>query len=215
MIGVSTALAENPQIAVLTMQEAWRRLRRRLRTGPLHSLRFVGSAPERLAVIPPTLHQGDPFVAEAIYAGRFHLAGRLVEAGRGSIFQAPSPSDEFSAELHSFFWLRHHAAAGDALAIKNARALVSDWLRHCSGRLGGPAFEPEVAARRLIAWLNHGDLLLGTADYEFYRRFLRSLSAQTRYLRSIAQEAPAGMPRLMVRMAIALAGVSSGMPSDI
>ena len=213
MIGVSTALAENPQIAVLTMQEAWRRLRRRLRTGPLHSLRFVGSAPERLAVIPPTLHQGDPFVAEAIYAGSFHLAGRLVEAGRGSIFQAPSPSDEFSAELHSFFWLRHHAAAGDALAIRNARALVSDWLRHCSGRLGGPAFEPEVAARRLIAWLNHGDLLLGTADYEFYRRFLRSLSAQTRYLRSIAQEAPAGMPRLMVRMAIALAGVCLPMPS--
>ena len=194
------------------MQEAWRRLRRRLRTGPLHRLRFIGTAPERLSVVPPTLHQGDPFVAEAIYAGRFHLAGRLVESGRTSIFQAAAPTEEFSAELHGFGWLRHHAAAGDALAAKNARALVSDWLRISSSRFAGPAFEPEVAARRIIAWLSQADFLLRSADYEFYRRYLKSLTSQTRYLRSIAQEAPAGMPRLMVRLAIALASLCLPMP---
>lgn len=206
-------MAENPQIAVMTVQEAWRRLRRRLRVGPLHRLRFVGVAPDRLAVIPPTLQHGDPFIAEAIYAGRFHLAGRLVEAVRGSIFQAEPPSEEFAAELHGFAWLRHHAAAGDALAGKNARALVSDWLRLSSGRVSGPAFEPEVAACRLISWLKHADLLLGSADYEFYRRCLKSLTSQSRYLRSVAQEAPAGMPRLMVRMAIALASLCLPMPA--
>ena len=97
--------------------------------------------------------------------------------------------------------------------MKNARALVADWLRLSSGRMGGPAFEPEVAARRLIAWLNHADLLLASADYEFYRRFLRSLTAQTRFLRSVAQEAPAGMPRLMVRMALALAAICLPLPA--
>lgn len=197
------SLADKPQIAVLTIQEAWRRLRRRLRNGPIHRLRFVGAAPERLAVVPPTLYQGDPFIAEAIYGGRFLLAGRLVEAGRGSIFQIAPPSPEFAAELHGFAWLAHHAAA-DALAAQNARALVSDWLRFSANRLGGTAFDPEVAGRRLISWLSHADLLLGSAEYDFYRRFLKSLTNQTRYLRSIAQEAPAGLPRLTVRLALAL-----------
>ncbi|MBP0617140.1 heparinase II/III family protein [Jiella mangrovi] len=206
------SLVDKPQIAVLTFKEAWRRLRRRLRTGPIHHLRFVGMAPERLALVPPTLHQGDPFVAEAIYGGRFHLAGRLVEAGRGSIFQMPAPSPEFAAELHGFSWLCHHAAIGDALAAQNARALVSDWLRHCSNQLSGPAFEPEVAARRLIAFLVNADLLLGSAQYDFYRRFLKSLTSQTRYLRSIAPEAPAGLPRLMVRMALVLSALCLPLP---
>ncbi|WP_245396656.1 heparinase II/III family protein [Jiella sonneratiae] len=208
------SLADKPQIAVLTMQEAWRRLRRRLRNGPIHRLRFAGTAPERLAVVPPTLLQGDPFTAEAIYGGRFLLAGRLVEAGRASIFQVPPPTPEFSAELHGFSWLCHHAAVGDALAARNARALVADWLRFASGRLGGPAFEPEVAARRLISWLCHAELLLGSAEYDFYRRILKSLTSQTRYLRSIAQEAPAGLPRLTVRVALALASLSLPGPAS-
>ena len=208
------SLADKPQIAVLTIQEAWRRLRRRLRNGPIHRLRFAGAAPDRLAVVPPTLFQGDSFVAEAIYGGRFLLAGRLVEVGRGSIFQVLPPSLEFAAELHGFSWLSHHAAAADALAAQNARALVSDWLRFSAHRLGGAAFEPEVAARRLISWLSHADLLLGSADYDFYRRFLKSLTIQTRYLRSIAQEAPVGMPRLTVRMALALVALCLPAPTN-
>ncbi|NDW06246.1 heparinase II/III family protein [Jiella pacifica] len=207
------SLADKPQIAVLTIQEAWRRLRRRLRNGPIHRLRFSGAGPDRLAVVPPTLFQGDPFIAEAIYGGRFLFAGRLVEAGRGSIFQLAPPTAEFAAELHGFAWLSHHAAAADALSAQNARALVADWLRFSAGRLGGAAFEPEVAARRVIAWLSHADLLLGSAEYDFYRRFLKSLTIQTRYLRSIAQEAPVGLPRLTVRMALALSALCLPGPS--
>jgi len=204
---------EKPLIAVLTLSEAWRRLRRRLRTGPIHYLRFVGGAPERLNVVPPSLRTGDPITAEAIYGGRFHLAGKLVEAGQDSIFRVASPSECFESELNGFSWLNHHAAAGDALARQNARSLIEDWLRLRAHRLSGPAYKPEVSARRLIAWLSHADLILDGASYDFYRRFLKSLMAQTRFLRSVAAEAPDGLPRLMVRMALALATLCLPMPA--
>jgi len=205
---VSTSLVDKPLLAALMVQEIWRRVRRRLRTGPLHRWRFAGAVPTQLVVVPPSLRHGDPVIAEAIYGGRFHFAGQLVEPGEGSIFQATAPSAAFCAELHGFSWLRHHSAAGDALAAQNARALVGDWMRLSGARLSGPAFEPEVTARRVIAWMSHADILLGDADYRFYRRFMKSLSSQARFLRSIALEAQDGTPRLMVRIALAFASLS-------
>ncbi|MEX6506085.1 heparinase II/III family protein [Jiella sp. M17.18] len=204
---MSQIVMDKPLLAALTLQEAWRRVRRRLRTGPIHRWRFAGAVPAQLLVIPPSLRHGDPLIAEAIYGGRFYFAGRLVELSEGSIFQVPTPSEGFAAKLHGFSWLRHHAAAGDALAAHNARALLGDWMRLSGAKLSGPAFEPEVTARRLIAWMSYADLLLGDADHRFYRRFMKSLSAQARFLRLVAAEAPDGTPRLMVRMALALASL--------
>ena len=173
-VAVSTSLVDKPLLAALMFQEVWRRLRRRLRTGPVHRLRFVGTGAARLTLVPPSLRHGDPLIAEAVYGSRFYFAGQLVEAGDGSIFQCPPPSAAFAAELNSFAWLRHHAAAGDALAARNARALVCDWIRISGHRLSGPAFEPEVAARRVIAWLSHADLLTSETDY----RLLSALHEQ-------------------------------------
>ncbi len=202
---MSTGLVDHPLLAVLTLREAWRRVRRRLHTGPIHRWRFAGGTSGKLIALPPNLRHGDPMIAEAIYAGRFHFAGQLLEPGRTSIFQSTPPSAAYSVELHGFDWLAHHAAASDALAAQNARALVDDWIRLKGKTIGDPAFEPAVAARRLIAWITHADLLLAGAEPGFYRRFMKSLSAQARYLRAIAQEAPEGMPRLVVRTALAFA----------
>ncbi|HEX2020923.1 MAG TPA: heparinase II/III family protein [Aurantimonas sp.] len=210
---MSTSLVDRPLLAVLTLREAWRRARRRLRTGPLHRWRFAGGTPDRLLVVPPNLRHGDPAVAEAIYGGRFHFAGQLLEPGRSSIFELALPSPTYAAELNGFEWLRHHAEAGDALAVANARTLVDDWIRLKGRTIGGPAFEPAVTARRVIAWLTHADLLLTDAELGFYRRFMKSLSGQARYLRSIAQEAPDGMPRLSVRIALAFAALCLPTPN--
>ena len=107
--GLSVSMVDQPLLAVLTLRETWRRVRRRLRTGPLHRWRFAGSGPARLVIVPPNLRYGDPITAEAIYAGRFHFAGQLVEPGRSSIFETAPPSRAFAAELDGFGWLRHHA----------------------------------------------------------------------------------------------------------
>ena len=189
--------------------EAWRRVRRRLRIGPLHRWRFSGSAPDRLLVTPPELRRGDPIIAADIYSGKFYLAGELVETN--SPFQVASPSRAWSAELHSFAWLRHLSEAGDALAASNARALIGDWQRQTGRSITPRTHDVDVTARRVIAWLTHSNLILADADFAFYRRFLRSLSHESRYLRSIAAEAPDGMPRLRAR--IALAFLSLCMPT--
>ena len=48
------------------------------------------------------------------------------------------------------------------------------------------AWRPDVVARRIISWLSQAPLVLHDADVQFYRRFLRSLTRQVRYLRHTA-----------------------------
>ena len=58
-------------------------------------------------------------------------------------------------------------------------------------------------ARRIVAWLSHAPLILHDAEDQFYRRFLRSLVRQVRYLRHTALEARDGVPRLQSLVALA------------
>jgi uncharacterized heparinase superfamily protein len=62
--------------------------------------------------------------------------------------------------------------------------------------MGSVAWQPEIMARRITAWLSQAPLILHDADDQFYRRFLRSLVAQVRYLRHTAIEARDGVPRM-------------------
>ena len=60
---------------------------------------------------------------------------------------------------------------------------------HAAGRAGTRSrWRPDVVARRIISWLSQAPLILDDADMRFYRRFLRSLTRQVRYLRSTACE---------------------------
>ena len=55
--------------------------------------------------------------------------------------------------------------------------------------------------------------MLKDADYPFYRRFLKSLAFQVRYLRHVADTTRDGEPRLRVRIALAMASIA--MPSSL
>lgn len=211
--GVAGELADTPRLAGLVISEAVRRARRRLAIGPLHRWRFSGGAPERLLVTPPDLRKGDPQVAADIYAGLFYLGGEMLETQGRSPFLLKAPSREWEAELHAFGWLRHLAEADDPLARSNARALVSDWIRCAGTQLGSRTHSVDITARRVIAWLSHAGTILGEADYPFYRRFMRSLAHQLRYLRSVAAEAPDGPPRLRARIALAFGSLCMPTPA--
>jgi uncharacterized heparinase superfamily protein len=192
----------------LLTREVWRRARRRLRGGPAYRWRYAGRTPERVLIAPPDLRLPDSQIAIEIYHGRFPLAGRMVETGGQSPFaveQAPLP---WQKSLHGFRWLRHMREAGTELAAANARALVSDWIATNGMRIAGLAWDPEVTARRIIAWLQHSTIVLQGAEFQFYRAFLRSLAVQIRYLRSIVREMPDGEERLRARIALAFAGLS-------
>lgn len=177
-----------------------------LYTSPFYRWRFSGGAADRLIVAPQDLRTADPTVAEEIYAGRFSLAGRVGETSGRSPFSTPPPSPEWAAELHGFGWLRHLRAAHTELARSNARTLVADWIAEYGG-YDRVAWQPDIVARRLISWLSHSPLILEGADQALYRRFMRSLARQARYLYRAGSEANAGAPRITAAIALCHAGL--------
>lgn len=205
---MAKAADHTPRLWALFAREAWARARRKLRAGPAYRLRYIGRTPERVLIAPPDLRLPDAQIAIEIYHGRFALAGRIIETGGNSPFGIGNAPIAWRRSLNSFRWLRHMREAGTELAAANARALVSDWISTNGGRLTGVAWEPDVTARRIIAWLQHSTVVLQGAELPFYRSFLKSLSFQIRYLRSIAGEMPENEERLRARIAIAFAALS-------
>src|SRR6266571_4624502 len=88
----------------------------------------------------------------------------------------------------------------------NARALVDEWIS-VQGSWDPVAWQPEILSRRVTAWLSQAPLILHDADDAFYRRFLRSLVRQVRYLRHTAIEAREGVPRMQALVALTYAAL--------
>ncbi|HUG62089.1 MAG TPA: heparinase, partial [Methylomirabilota bacterium] len=178
-----------------------------LETGPFSRWRWPGPTPERLVIAPQDIRTADPTLAADIYGGIFTFAGQVVETGGRSPFEVPPPSPGWARQLHGFGWLRHLRAADGALNRQNARALVADWIAQ-EAKAPALAFEPEVLARRVLAWITQSPLILEDADRAFYRRFLRSLVRQVRRLRIRFLDAPDGYPQLLSSIAVAEAALS-------
>jgi uncharacterized heparinase superfamily protein len=187
--------------------EIWRRFARRMALGRISALRFAGGTPDRLVVAPIDLRIADPHIAEEIYSGRFAMGGSMIDTSGGSPFQIEVANQSFNRSLHGFGWLRHMRAADHDLAFANARALVDDWIVVEGRELGGLAFEPDVLATRLIAWFSHSPIVLRGADHGFYRRFLKSIALQTRYLKHVAGTMPGDATRFKARIALAMASL--------
>lgn len=179
----------------------------RLHRSILYRWRYAGSMPERLTIAPIDLRTADPTVALDIYAGRWVFSGDGVDVSGFSVFDAVPPNEDWARQLHAFGWLRHLRASDMALSRSNARSLVDEWIR-LSRHHDPIAWDPEVVARRLIAWLSQTPLILDGCDFDFYRRFMRSLTRQTRYLRRVAYDGAPGLPRLRVMIALASLALS-------
>jgi uncharacterized heparinase superfamily protein len=205
-------MSDNRRLVYLYAREAWWRLSRRWVLGRTSFLRFSGTTPDRLIVAPTDLRAIDPFVIQEIVAGRFPLAGRILETDGQSPFEIDLPSRAFAVKLHAFGWVRHARALTEDRDLARVRQLVSRWMATHGRDMTGIAWEPEIAAQRLMAWLSHSPVVLKQADHVFYRRFLKTLAVHVRYLRHLANAVPDGEGRLRVRIAIAFASVS--MPSS-
>ncbi len=184
----------------------WRGWWTRIVANPAYRWRIGVPVPERLLIAPQDLRTGDPTIASEIYGGIFSFAGKVVTTNGHSPFEIESPSREWSEILLGFGWLRHLRSAGLALSQKNARVLVADWIAQHGGS-HPDSWQPEIAARRVISWLAHSPLILQDADHGFYRKFLRSLSRQVRFLRRVHPVTEDGYPRLLVAIALTFAGL--------
>ncbi len=161
---------------------------------------------DRLIIAPHDLRTADATRAAEIYAGRFVFAGKIVTCHGRSVFDLEPPSEEWEVTLLGFGWLRHLRAADTAITRANARALVDDWISNTT-RNRPVGRRPDVQARRVISLLSQAPLVLGDTDGKFYRRYLRGLTREIRFLRYTMLDIPDGVPRLQVLVALCYASL--------
>jgi uncharacterized heparinase superfamily protein len=200
------AVANHAKLSWLLLRGALRRIAGRANGHPLFRWPFTPLKSDRLVIAPQDLRTADATRATEIYSGRFAFAGKVVVCDRRSIFEMEPPSDEWAAALLGFGWLRHLRAAETGITRANARALVDEWISS-QGAWHSIAWRPDVLARRIISWLSQSTLILQDADVRFYRRYLRSLLRQVRYLRHTAGDARRGVARLQAVIALSYAAL--------
>ena len=161
---------------------------------------------DRLIIAPHDLRTADATRAAEIYAGRFVFAGKIVTCHGRSIFDLEPPSEDWEVALLGFGWLRHLRAADTALTRANARALVDDFISNPSTRRP-IAHRADVLSRRVISLLSQAPLVLGDTDGKFYRRYLRGMTREIRYLRYAMLDITDGVPRLQVLIALCYASL--------
>jgi uncharacterized heparinase superfamily protein len=200
------SIAERARLSLLLGRRGVRMVAGRVRGHPLIRWSLFSGKADRLLIAPQDLRTADGTRASEIYAGRFAFAGKVVVCDGRSPFDIPPPSEEWAQALLGFGWLRHLRAVESGITRANARALVDEWIS-LQGGWHQEGWQPEVLARRVIAWLSHAPLILHDAEDAFYRRFVRSLTRQVRYLRHTALEAREGVPRLQALAALSFAAL--------
>jgi uncharacterized heparinase superfamily protein len=200
------SLGQRIKLAWLVGGRAARNLTGGIATHSLMRWRFAPGKTDRLVIAPQDLRTADATRATEIYSGRFAFAGKVVICDRRSPFEMTPPSEEWAVTLLGFGWLRHLRAGDSAITRANARALVDDWIA-VQGTGNGIAWRPDVLSRRIISWLSQGPLVLTETDARFYRRFLRSLTRQVRYLRRMLGQTREGAPRLQAAIALTYAAL--------
>ena len=179
----------------------------RLNAHPMLRWRFTPAIADRLLIAPQDLRTADPTRASEIYSGRFAFAGKIVICDGRSPFEIEPPSQEWADQLLGFGWLRHLRAADSSITRANARALVGEWIS-LQGQFDTlEAWRPDLVARRIISWLSQAPLVLHDADMKFYRRFLRNLTRQVRYLQRSVKATRDGVPRLQAVIALTYAAL--------
>jgi uncharacterized heparinase superfamily protein len=201
---MSVVIADRSRLSWLALRRRLSNLAARAKVHWVAGLVYWVAPSERLVIAPQELRTADPTRAGEIYAGRFSFAGKVVVCDGRSPFEMAPPSDEWAEVLLGFGWLRHLKAADSTINRANARALVDEWIS-LQGNWHPVAWQPEIVARRIISWLCQSPLILHDADLGFYRRFLKSLTRQVRYLRSTAGDTRDGVPRLEARIALVYA----------
>ncbi|MEM6481879.1 MAG: heparinase II/III family protein [Pseudomonadota bacterium] len=146
-------------------------------------------------------------------AGNFVFAGHLVQQEGRSPWDIEPPTPGFAAELHGFAWLDDLAAAGDSVARNCATLWLWQWLKRF-GDGSGPAWEPDLAGRRVTRWVFHAPFVMRGQDDARKAEFLATLGRNALYLSQRWHRAPAGLPRLealngLIHASVALAGLSS------
>lgn len=168
---------------------------------------LAGPVPGSIVVPGSDIVPGDPGRGMALLQGEFALAGHIVEMGEAMPWKVRPPRDPWHTQLHGFAWLRDLKALASARARSRAREIVSSWIE-TYGQWDQPSWRPQIAGRRIAAWLANGEFLLKEAEGEFARRFFASLARQARFLARAALKGDDGAARISALKGLVYSGVS-------
>ena len=190
------ALGNHAKLSWLLLRGGLRQFAGRINGHPLWRWPLLPFRADRLLIAPPDLRTADATRASEIYSGRFAFSGKVVICDGRSIFDMDPPSEEWAAELLGFAL----AAPSACRRIRRSPAPTAARWSTSGSRCKAPgtssaggrtccrgASSPGSARRR---WCCR------TPTCAFYRRFLRSLVRQVRYLRHTAGDARRGVAHL-------------------
>jgi len=169
------------------------------------------STPKELVLVPQDLRTADGLLAQEYYNGIYSFAEQRVDTRGKNPFRVEiddiATSENWQSELHSFRWFRHLSASQNAISNSHAQSLVRDWIVEWGKPRTSTAWQPEIAAQRLLSWLYHSVVIVDQVDIGLYKRFLKSIGTHIGFLNNNLANTAEGLPKLQVRVVLAYAAL--------
>lgn len=156
------------------------------RANPFHRMRLGDAAPDRIERWGADPRVGNAERGREIGRGHWRIAGERMSGEHAIPWLPAHPSRHFSARLHSFSWLIDLAAVGPSAHSRIAE-LVDAWVVE-HGEWDELAWDPELVAERLFAWLCWGRPAFEQGNPEHRVALLRSAARHARLLLAAASE---------------------------
>lgn len=176
------------------------------RANPFHRMRLGEAAPEHIEGWGRDPRVGDAERGREIGRGIWRIAAERIAGEHALPWERAHPSRHFTARLHSFSWLVDLAAVGPSAEVRIAE-LIESWVTE-SGDWDDLAWDPELTAERLFAWLCWGRPAFELGDTARRAPLLRSAARQARLLmlaESELSERPLGSIKAGVALILAAA----------
>jgi uncharacterized heparinase superfamily protein len=150
------------------------------RANPFHRMRLGDAAPDRIVRWGHDPRLGDAERGRDLMAGVWRIGAERLQGEHVAPWRIQAPSRHFAARLHSFSWLIDLAAIG-----LSARARIADlidaWVQ-LYGQWDEVAWDAELTAERLFAWLCWGRPAFEYGAPELRASLMRSAARQARLL---------------------------------
>jgi uncharacterized heparinase superfamily protein len=150
------------------------------RANPFYRLRLGDSGPHRIDAWGHDPRVGDLTRGRDLYRGLWRIAAERLPGEAAIPWDRPAPSRHFAARLHSFSWLADLASLGPDANERIAK-LIESWV-WAYGEWDEFAWDEELVAERLFAWLCHARPAFETGDPAQRPALMRSLGRHARLL---------------------------------
>jgi uncharacterized heparinase superfamily protein len=177
---------------------------------PGHALSAPFRRPQALRVLATvdSPNRGDRTAGTALRAGHFLIHGVRLPVASFDFSLPARHAPGVERVVHSFSWLADLAAsAARADGAVVAERIAAQWLHAHGGAGKGPAWEPELAGLRLVAWLVHAPLMLGGNEKALKARLLAAIGDTAGWLDKRAGREPAGFGQVAAYAGVVAAGL--------